>query len=229
MAKIRLVEDHKWGIPNDIKINPNSSEEDLKIAWGKISATPKEIHKDGSLSIDTLRLQDNRLTSIPFYFRNVYNGLYLTGQFASLEGCPKEVGGAFFLVGGSIKTLEYAPKTVKNSVYINNTDITSLEYAPRPIFGNFNCADNDLTSLNGAMKRYPGNFDCSHNKGLETLEGGPEEVQDNFLCDNCGLYYLRGMPKKVGGSFTCKHNAVTFKKEYIEKYCDVKGNIYNED
>lgn len=66
----------------------------------------------------------------------------------SLEGCPKEVIGAFQCQDNNLTTLEGGPQIVRD-LYCQNNKLIDLQGAPHEVNGYFNCSNNPLHSLEG--------------------------------------------------------------------------------
>jgi len=123
------------------------------------------INDDGSIDVDgSVILINEKLTKIPFKFRNVSDDFYCyDNQLTSLDGAPNTVGGNF-------------------SCYDNQ--LTSLDGAPITVGGGFDCTCNNLISLKGAPNRVGGNFLCYNNPNLPYSE--LFKIVDNVKDD---IYY----------------------------------------
>ena len=149
---------------------------------------------------------------------------FLSG-LKSLEGAPKEVGGAFVCNKcENLSSLKYAPEKVGDFYCGGCNKLTSLEGAPKEVGGDFSCRScENLKSLKGCPKQINGKFSCQGCYSLTSLEGGPEKVKDEFDCSYCfDLTSLEGFPKEVGKDFCCGSCPKPFREKAVELYGEKK-------
>lgn len=171
--------------------------EDKKDAWMRWFDFQqyKQIHEDGSISIDNnVILDERKLTAIPFKF--------------------KEVGGAFDCSNNQLRTLKGCPEVVKGSFNCSINLLENLKYAPTAVKGSFSCTHNPhLISLEGCPAIINGHFYCSATK-LSNFLYGPTTVKGNFECYRTNLESLEGAPDHILGVF----DTTTFSQEDYETY-----------
>jgi hypothetical protein len=117
------------------------------------------------------------------------------GEFTTLYGVPKLVGGRFDCSSNKLKTLEFAPHVVGFNCNEN-------EYC------NFNCSNNEITSLINSPVVLNGDYFCYNNK-LSTLEGIQSEIKGSLICNNNKLTTIKHAPLKINGNFNVSNNLLS--------------------
>jgi len=110
---------------------------------------------------------------------DIVQGNFMVGRtgLATLEGCPRLVGGKFSCAGNPIKSLQGGPASVGEHYY---------------------CSDTGLTTLTGAPTQIALNFFCNNNTQLKTLDGAPAVVLGEFSCIDSAIEDLNGLPHSMG-------------------------------
>ena len=159
------------------------------------------VNKDFTVDVNgDVSLRDLNLYEIPVQFGRVSGYFDISyNKLTSLKGCPREVGGDFWICVNPLKNLNYSPKIVHQNYDCSRCDITSLEGCTKKIGGvlrMYNCAK--LKTLNGCPRKIKSSFDCSNCYELESLEGCPEDVGGSFAAYECvNLKTLKYIPEKI--------------------------------
>ena len=227
--KIKLIESAFY--PNDnIKINPKATEDDVRRVWRKLNIKKVKVTNEGHIVYDgSINIVGNSLTIFPFYFDEImYDFNCSNNNIVSLVDSPSIIGGFFDCSENILTNLDGCPETIGGRFDFRWNNLTSLEGCPKEFGGGVNCGWNMITTLEGIPETIKGDFGCRGNK-LTSLQHCPINIKGHFDCSRNKLITLKNCPKEVGGEFRCGNNYINFTEQYVRKYCDVTGEINNED
>lgn len=123
--------------------------------------------------------------------QNLLNLDISNNKLDSLKGCPTKLFGDFTAINCTLKTLEFCPQEVEGFFYIYSNPIKSLEHCPKIIKSYFTVMNCDLENLDFFPERVVGAIDVSDNN----ISFIPDDVWEIFLEKNAiSDFNLAGNP-----------------------------------
>lgn len=170
------------------------------VQYGEAEVVNDVINVDGSIKLQ------QKCWSLPIKFGKVNGNVdFRSMALRSLEGCPKEINGRFYISGNPISSLEGGPSIVSDDYVCYSCLLNSLKGAPE-IVGAFNCSQNNLASFKDGPKIVNGSFLAANNEHLTSLNGLPKEINGDIaisIHENLPLLRLLFVKKLKKIRFYC--------------------------
>lgn len=214
--KIQTIDElNKGKIFNDKKCKDNNK---LKLIYNWLSKEIRycDFRINSNYEIDSPSTKDIYIdfisNELPSYINfNIVNGSFILrgGEYKTLRGVPKKIGGRFSCSSNKLESLKYAPILIGFN-------------RKKGDYCNFNCSDNMLTNLEYSPYVVMGDYFC-HNNRLKNLYGIQNNINGNLICNKNKIESFKDLPKIIKGDLNISNNLI---KNIYD--CDLPDDIFIE-